>query len=90
MPNWCNNRVTVNGDITIVKRFQEFVKSDKEPFSFESILPMPKELHNVQSPTSIKTQEEIDAYVKEYTDKNWAMVETLPITQEQIPESVSL
>jgi len=80
MPNWCNNRVTVNGDITIVKRFQEFVKSEEEPFSFDSILPMPKELHEVQSPVIIKTQKEVDDYKEKHKDD--AMVSGFPITQD--------
>ena len=81
MPNWCMNRVRVNGDITIVKHFKEFVKSEEEPFSFESILPMPKELHEVQSPIVIQTQEEVNDYKEKHKDN--PMLSGFPITQEQ-------
>ena len=64
MPNWCHNRVDVYGEVDEIKRFQEFVNGNQEPFSFESISPMPEELRWVQSPVSIKTQEEIDKFNK--------------------------
>ena len=48
MPNWCLNRVTVCGDEKEVARFVAAVKGKEEPFDFESILPMPKELKKVQ------------------------------------------
>ena len=80
MPNWCSNRVRVTGEVEVVKLFKEFVKSEDEPFSFNTISPMPKELHEVQSPVTIKTQEEIDEYKEKHQDD--AMVSGFPITQE--------
>jgi hypothetical protein len=47
MPNWCNNSITVKGDIESIDKFQKFLddKSGKEWFDF--ILPCPEELKNV-------------------------------------------
>lgn len=47
MPNWCNNSVTVKGDIESIDKFQKFLddKNGKEWFDF--ILPCPEELKNV-------------------------------------------
>jgi len=80
MPNWCENAVRVSGEYAEVLRFIDFVKSEDEPFSFDSIAPMPKELQDVQSPVTIKTQEEVDAYKEKHKDD--AMLSGFPITQE--------
>jgi len=85
MPNWCANRVSVNGEPNEVKLFKDFVKGEEEPFSFQAISPMPEELHWVQSPVSIKTQEEIDAYKEENKDSKYMML-SFPITQEMYDE----
>jgi len=47
MPNWCNNSITVKGDIESIDKFQKFLddKNGKEWFDF--ILPCPEELKNV-------------------------------------------
>ena len=47
MPNWCNNEVTIHGEPEEVQRFKEFVSgkdADDDPFTFHSVLPLPKEL----------------------------------------------
>ena len=41
MPNWCHNEVTVQGEKKHVKEFMDFVKSDKQEFDFEKIVPLP-------------------------------------------------
>ena len=79
MPNWCSNRVTVwSDDEETMKKFKEAVSiefngTDKDgpwsryqPFSFEAILPMPEELRNIQSPVTIATEEEMEAYKKKW------------------------
>ena len=56
MPNWCTNEVSVYAETKEqMNEFISFVKSkeDNEPFSFQSILPMPKELQEVGSPVRI-------------------------------------
>ena len=85
MPNWCSNRVTVWSDNEeAMKEFKEAVKlyGDgivQQCFSLEAILPMPEELHTVQSPVKIMTEEEL----KEYKEKNsHVRLGSLPITQE--------
>jgi len=80
MPNWCENVVRVEGDMEDMRRFKEYVRSIDEPFSFDSIKPMPKELHDVQSPVTIRTQEEIDEYKESHKDDKW--MSGGPITQE--------
>ena len=87
MPNWCSNRVTVWSDNTSdMQEFKELVKGENgRPFSFNSIIPMPEELHTVQSPVRIMTEEEIEEYKKEHSDSEW-MIGTLPITQEYSDE----
>jgi len=81
MPNWCENSVRVSGEYKELLRFIDFVKSEEEHFSFQAINPMPEELHWVQSPVSIKTQEEIDAYKEEHKDSEY-MMRSFPITKE--------
>ena len=44
MPNWCHNEVTVQGEKKHVKEFMDFVKSDKQEFDFNEIVPMPKNI----------------------------------------------
>ena len=69
MPNWCSNRVTVwSNDELSMRQFKDFVKGRGENeswFSFDSILPLPEELRNIQSPVTIRTQEEIEEYKRE-------------------------
>jgi hypothetical protein len=62
MPNWCSNTVIVDGEKREIARFEQYVMGDTEPFSFQSILPMPEELQGTVSPTRIVTQEEYDNY----------------------------
>lgn len=81
MPNWCHNRVDILGDVDEIKRFKEFVDSVKEPFSFQSIVPIPEELYKVQSPVSIRTQDEIDEFIKEHS-VDYLETVSLPITSE--------
>lgn len=60
MPNWCNNTVIVDGNKKEIQRFIKYVKNPftKAPLSFQTILPMPRELERTQSPAVIVTQEE--------------------------------
>lgn len=44
MPNWCNNTLRVYGDKAEVKRFLKKATNEKGEFTFEKIVPRPKEL----------------------------------------------
>ena len=87
MPNWCANRVTVYGDNPEIIRFAEFVKSGDgaEPFCFESVIPIPKELYDVQSPvTIVDTEAEVEAWIEEHSraSKEGFYVSGHPITKD--------
>jgi len=74
MPNWCANRVTVYGDNPEIIRFAEFVKSGdgSESFCFESVIPIPKKLYDVQSPVTIMdTEAEVKTWIEEHKDKRY-------------------
>ena len=70
MPNWCNNEVNISGETEEVQRFKEFVRDkdldriadDGNPFSFNSILPLPEELEGFTAPPNIVSQEEYDKF----------------------------
>ena len=87
MPNWCANRVTVYGDNPEIIRFAEFVKSGDgaEPFCFESVIPIPAELYDVQSPVVIvDTEAEVEAWIEEHShaSKEGFFVSGHPITKD--------
>ena len=78
MPNWCQNEVTVTAtDRGKAEAFVDFVRYGENYFSFEKIVPMPKELKGTRSPATIVPQEEYDSWV----DSNNHGVGR-PITQE--------
>ena len=79
MPNWCQNEVTVTAtDRGKAEAFVDFVKEGNSYFSFNRIIPMPKELKGTRSPTRIVLQEEYD----EWTEATSPLDGGRPITQE--------
>ena len=81
MPNWCKNKLSIyTTSDEQMEEFLEFVRDGDNVFSLNKILPMPKYLRDIQSPTKIATQEEIDAYKEQYKDVPY-MMDSLPITQ---------
>ena len=86
MPNWCTNRVTVSGDKEWVQFFKWAVKGEGENdrrFSFNSIIPMPDELHGIGSPAVVlDTEQEVEDYKKEHADNPFGL-ENLPITRQR-------
>ena len=85
MPNWCDNALAVTGTKWELDRFEEYVESDSQCFAFESILPMPDDLHKTTSPAHIVSAEEYDSI----DPKEWAEMcnpenpfKSKPITQE--------
>ena len=74
MPNWCQNEVRVTAtDRGKAEAFVDFVRYEQNYFSFERVIPMPKELKGTRSPTDIVSQEEYDRNPNQ---------ENRPITQE--------
>ena len=88
MPNWCMNKVTIsskNGDgEELLQRIKNEVSEDYSEevkgetvtgtleFSFNSIIPMPEEVRNTNSPNNIvATQEEADAYNEEHKNDDF-------------------
>lgn len=56
MPNHVATVLTISGAMDEIKRFIQAVDSGEENrFSFEKILPMPKELEGTRSPVLIQT-----------------------------------
>ena len=57
MPNWCKNKLSI---YTVsdeqMEEFLAFVGDRDNVFSLNNILPMPKYLRDIQSPTKIATQ----------------------------------
>jgi hypothetical protein len=85
MPNWCANRVTVYGDKLEISKFAEFVKSEGEAFCFESVIPIPAELYDVQSPVVIvDTEAEVEVWIEEHSraSKEGFFVSGHPITKD--------
>jgi len=68
MPNWCENRVTISGDVDEIANFRKTVEGPDQYgaesiFSFHQLMPMPEELVNTTSPPTVKaTQAECDEY----------------------------
>ena len=66
MPNWCENIVRVHADTAgELQRFTTHVASEDNPFSFNSILPMPRELTGTLAPAQICTPDEYHDWIKE-------------------------
>jgi len=79
MPNWCQNEVTVQAaDRGKAEAFVDFVRYGENYFSFDRVIPMPKELKGTRSPTRILPQEEYD----EWTEVTSSLEGGKPITQE--------
>ena len=72
MPNWCENKVTVQGSVEETGRFMEYVKGEdihkqngditKNHFCFNKIIPMPEDIY--QGNLGEKER-------KKYGNKNW-------------------
>ena len=84
MPNWCNNEVKVYGEPEEIQKFVAHVKGkDGSTFSFDSIIPMPDELRDTNSPPTIMTEKEIAEHKKEQEiELEEFRLSYNPITQE--------
>jgi len=77
MPNYCNNTLEVSVDPKnreALKQFEDFVKTsiieDGERFTFEGVLPMPKEL-DIPSPARDEYEDIALANIKKYGHADW-------------------
>ena len=81
MPNWCENEVSIQ-TVTVeeAEAFMESIKDGDNHFSFNKILPMPKELKGTKAPATIVSQKEYDEFKLTESERNMGM--GTPITQE--------
>lgn len=68
MPNWCENKIVVNGSDKAIEEFLDWLDNGKNLLS--KIAPTPKELSERQSPFN-GTKEESAALVAKYGFDNW-------------------
>ena len=78
MPNWCNNNLILSGNLKELEKVQKDI--EKGDF-FNSILPIPTELADTQSPARDETQEQ--------KDKNKALEEKYRIESIKRKDDVS-
>ena len=78
MPNYCSNSLDVSADvkdIQALKQLEDFVKTsifdDGDKFTFEGVLPMPKELLDITCPTQDKDKAKAQANLKRYGHTDW-------------------
>ena len=62
MPNWCSNRVFIDGSQEELDRFDDYVGTDKARFQLNKIIPMPENIY--QGDLGEKEK-------RKYGDKNW-------------------
>jgi hypothetical protein len=64
MPNHVTNEITILGTLEQVKAVKDFVRSEENPFDFNKLAPIPKELRGTRSPMQHISQEEYDEQEK--------------------------
>jgi len=62
MPNWCSNRVHIDGSQEELDRFDDYVGTEKARFQLNKIIPMPENIYQ----GSLGEKEK-----RKYGDKNW-------------------
>ena len=62
MPNWCSNRVFIDGSQKELDRFDDYVGTDKARFQLNKIIPMPENIYQGNLGEKEK---------RKYGDKNW-------------------
>ncbi len=78
MPNWCTNKLVIQGDPEDMEQLVRIVEGDSTAFSLNSIMKMPPELKEASSPErdEDKAKENIEKYgAKDWYDwavKNWS------------------
>ena len=56
MPNYCNNNLTIKGDVKSMREFYDYVGPLDRNFNMTNLLPMPTELENTHHPVSFHVQ----------------------------------
>jgi hypothetical protein len=69
MPNWCACELSITGDKAKVKEVKKFIKGDTI-LDFSTLLPIPSDLLNDQSPPTC-SKEESRSRKKKYGYDNW-------------------
>lgn len=68
MPNWCHNKLIIEGDEKQLKKFKENTKTKESKLSMEKIMPCPQKLTDTKSPA----EEEIaKANKRKYGVADW-------------------
>lgn len=85
MPNWCFNRLQISSeDVNSIKAFKMRAKTKDTDLSLNNLYPMPKELKDTSSPSTVVSdkdyQKEI-AKIREENKNNKALERSLPITK---------
>lgn len=62
MPNWCNNRLVVNGSTEVVEQFLTDGINDSDEWTIGTYFPIPKELEDTTSPSEKKNTNLIEKY----------------------------
>ena len=77
MPNWCINKLVIQGDPEDMEQLVRIVEGDSTAFSLSSVMKMPQELKDQSSPIrdDVMAKENIEKYgAKDWYDwatKNW-------------------
>jgi len=75
MPNWCSNKLEIQGNKKDVAKVLNFVGNKKDNnqkvLDFQKIIPMPEELANTTSPTQKDEKAKAKKLSKKYGASNW-------------------
>lgn len=72
MPNECTNTLGIMGKKEDVEAFIEFVSKGTDQINiFDSLIPMPKELGDTQSPVNLADKNKNEELVSKYGADNW-------------------
>jgi hypothetical protein len=98
MPNWCSNRVAVDGDPILIRRFKKAVagtrNDENKQFSFNHITPIPREYRTMTCPVSDKDKKKSAALAQKYGSpdwydwciKNWGTKWDLPVDEDVLED----
>lgn len=83
MPNHVMTDIELIGSEKDILALREFVKSESNPFDFNKVVQMPKELEDTRSPMIIISQEEYDKQEKENALLKEKIAKGLELTQDE-------
>jgi len=76
MPNYCLNKIEINGDLSQLEELLAFVKSEDSAFDFNKICPLPPSIKNTERGSVAFASEAVCLYLAEKTVSNhlkWMM-----------------